>query len=146
MGAAFWNKTNTLKFIALAAADVEPREIARELGCKPKSIIQKLDRMAQNRVRKRGHVRMEVRAPEPVLVPVKLMQLTNTTCRWPLWQENTPEAQRLFCGADAPGVDKGLPYCREHTGAAYQKTNPDGRVQANYRPYYPGEGRLKETR
>lgn len=140
----FWNKTNTLKLIELAAADVPTLEIGKKLGCRPKLVVGKLDRMAQCRTRKR--VRVEVRAPEPVLVSVKLMQLTDTTCRWPLWQENTPEAQRFFCGAEAPGVDKGQPYCKEHHKLAYQRTNPDGRVQANYRPYVPGEGRAVRSR
>lgn len=143
MGVAFWNKTNTMKLIEMAAVDTDPAEIAKALGSTRKLIIGKLDRMAQHR--KPGRVRLRARAPKPV-PGLTLMDLTNTTCRWPLWQENTPGAQRFFCGAYTPGIDHAQPYCKEHTKKAYQRTNPDGRVQANYRPYYPGEGRFKETR
>lgn len=132
-----WNKTNTRKLIELAAADISTFEISKSLGIKPKLIVGKLERMAQSRTHKR--VPVEVRArPQRVL----LGDLDEHTCRWPLWEADAPETKRFFCGA---WVD-GHVYCATHEKLAYQRTNPDGRVQANYKPYYPGEGRFKETR
>lgn len=50
--------------------------------------------------------------------PIGLMDLTNTTCRWPV--SETPEGEHLFCGAPAdPSWER--PYCAFHEPLA---TNP----------------------
>ncbi|HEY8214688.1 MAG TPA: GcrA family cell cycle regulator [Methylocystis sp.] len=43
---------------------------------------------------------------------VELVELTNATCRWPLWRGDEP---RLFCGAHGADFSAGLPYCAEHS-------------------------------
>jgi hypothetical protein len=54
--------------------------------------------------------------PAPNSKPVDLMGLTNATCRWPLWSDESPE--RLYCGAPEADMGNGVPYCPYHTAAA----------------------------
>jgi GcrA cell cycle regulator len=50
--------------------------------------------------------------------PCCLLDLTNETCRWPLWNE-APDAPRLFCGAAEAKLHEGMPYCAEHARLAF---------------------------
>jgi GcrA cell cycle regulator len=50
--------------------------------------------------------------------PCCLIDLTNETYRWPLWNE-APDAPRLFCGAADAKLQEGMPYCAEHARLAF---------------------------
>jgi GcrA cell cycle regulator len=64
--------------------------------------------------------------PEPQLldnvIPLgqrrSLLELTESTCRWPIGDPGSPEF--FFCGGQAVG---GLPYCPYHSRVAYQPAN-----------------------
>lgn len=47
--------------------------------------------------------------------PVTLMDLTNTTCRWPIGDPGTPEFR--FCGGPSNNI-AGRPYCAHHAAVA----------------------------
>lgn len=55
-----------------------------------------------------------------------LMELTNQTCRWPLWDDAKPE--HLFCGASGADLENKLPYCPHHSRMAYQPRKKVDRV------------------
>jgi hypothetical protein len=52
--------------------------------------------------------------------PVPITHLTEKTCRWPLWAQDTPSSLRMYCGAEAV---EGLAYCPHHGRLAYVKPN-----------------------
>jgi GcrA cell cycle regulator len=63
--------------------------------------------------------------PEPAVVIVPgvdyrctILELSDNSCRWPLWQFDTPHAGRLYCGAPGASVSGGVPYCRLHAKRA----------------------------
>jgi GcrA cell cycle regulator len=60
-------------------------------------------------------------APEPVpATAIGIFELTENTCRWPLWNNDTPAHQRVYCGGKNI---EGLPYCGAHCRIAY--TGPE---------------------
>jgi GcrA cell cycle regulator len=54
----------------------------------------------------------------PMTEPVTIMELRESTCRWPLGDPASPEFR--YCGGDSP-IGEG-PYCRYHSRIAYQPT------------------------
>lgn len=46
-----------------------------------------------------------------------IYELTNKTCRLPLWNIGTPHEERLYCGVPDADVSNGRPYCRAHTAS-----------------------------
>ena len=57
--------------------------------------------------------------PEPLVIPgkdytVTIDELTDGTCRYPLWRTGTPHNERFYCGAPGASFSVGLPYCRRH--------------------------------
>lgn len=52
--------------------------------------------------------------PAPNSKPVDLMGLTNTTCRWPITDDNP----HMFCGALEADLNEGRAYCAIHTAFA----------------------------
>src|SRR6478752_4126328 len=40
--------------------------------------------------------------------PADIWQLTNSSCRYPLWRDSEPISQKFYCGGEAV---EGLPYC-----------------------------------
>ena len=56
--------------------------------------------------------------PEPPRGPVKLIDATSRTCRWPLWGETDGFSSDFpVCGADRV---PGLAWCSEHVKRAFQ--------------------------
>ena len=41
--------------------------------------------------------------------------LTNCSCRYPLWDSSTRHPDRRYCGFPTASVSAGVPYCRRHT-------------------------------
>jgi GcrA cell cycle regulator len=69
-----------------------------------------------------------------------LLQLTNTSCRWPFGSPGTPNFH--FCGASGADVERSIPYCARHMRRAYCDavvTNqaPASRDEAGFRPGRP---------
>ena len=66
---------------------------------------------------------------EDVVVPrsegVTIMELRESTCRWPLGDPATPEFR--YCGGRAIS---GLPYCVHHSQLAYQPAAERKRLRA----------------
>jgi len=63
--------------------------------------------------------------PEPAIVIVPgvdyrctIDKLSDTSCRWPMWQTGTPHPERLYCGVPSASVSAGVPYCRLHAKRA----------------------------
>jgi hypothetical protein len=59
-------------------------------------------------------------APKPAGGPVTIFNLSETTCRWPLWPSttrplHTPVETLMYCGDP---VSEPSPYCRKHRDAA----------------------------
>lgn len=51
----------------------------------------------------------------PMCEPITIMELRESTCRWPLGDPATPEFR--YCGGQSP---IGTPYCTYHSRVAYQ--------------------------
>lgn len=54
----------------------------------------------------------------PMSNPITIMELKETTCRFPLGDPSTPDFR--YCGGKS---DAGIPYCPFHTRIAYQPAN-----------------------
>jgi hypothetical protein len=46
-----------------------------------------------------------------------LLDLTDTTCRWPMWDDDTPVLDKTYCGGTTL---KGQSYCPHHQARAYK--------------------------
>lgn len=119
------------------AANRSQAEIAAELGVTRNAVAGKISRLGLKhsptlqkprapRVRPPSPVRTTpMRKPPPIaasaLPPeepfdgagISLVDLTNTTCRWPHGDEVI-----LFCGAEGTDCNGGRPYCAAHTRMA----------------------------
>lgn len=104
--------------------------IAKELGVGRGVVAGRIDRMGLP-LRGKGRSEVSKRRPDPKPKPfipsgplIALMDLTATTCRWPIGHVGEPDFG--FCGAQA---DEGCPYCANHRRIAYRPTPPvRGRV------------------
>jgi len=69
--------------------------------------------------RRRSAARIR-RAKPPVAKATQhktLLELTNTTCRWPHGRPGTEKF--FFCGAPEADLEQGIPYCARHMRRAY---------------------------
>jgi GcrA cell cycle regulator len=64
-----------------------------------------------------------------------LMELTNTSCRWPIGNPGAPNFH--FCGAPGADLERGIAYCARHTRRAYCDA-----VIANQAPAWRRKSRL----
>jgi GcrA cell cycle regulator len=72
--------------------------------------------------RRRRRTKYKKRTPiSPVPAPVRqyksLLELTNTTCRWPHGRPGTDRF--FFCGVPEADLERGIPYCPLHMQRAY---------------------------
>ncbi len=71
------------------------------------------------------------RPEEEVVIPmserVTLMELRESTCRWPIGDPTTPEFR--FCGGPSPVG--GGPYCAYHARVAYQPSQERRRIRVD---------------
>ena len=59
----------------------------------------------------------DIAAPAPARQYKSLLELTNSTCRWP---HGRPGTERFFfCGAPEADLERGIPYCALHMQRAY---------------------------
>jgi GcrA cell cycle regulator len=105
--------------------------IARDLGTTRNAVIGKAGRL---KLSAKSAPKSVARQPVPITAPssppsadplarpsrrkriYRLVDLTNYTCRWPLW--NSDAEPRIFCGLSA-SLENGRPYCAKHTRMAY---------------------------
>lgn len=112
----------------------------KDRSYKDRSATQRLANIVKVRSPSNGGARVEpviVREPDPDLeeynaaIPQEqrctLMQLTDTTCRFPCG--DVGDSDFFFCGAAVPSEDT---YCRYHARVAYQPYRPPAP-----RPYHP---------
>lgn len=45
---------------------------------------------------------------------IDIMELTNDTCRWPLWADRGPIERHIYCGDPVDQSKKECPYCPVH--------------------------------
>jgi GcrA cell cycle regulator len=55
--------------------------------------------------------------PQPIRQHRTLLELTNTTCRWPHGRPGV--GNFFFCGAPEADLERGIPYCARHMLRAY---------------------------
>jgi len=69
--------------------------------------------------RRRGGGRAKRAMPLPTKAVQRktLLELTNTTCRWPHGRPGTEKF--FFCGAPEADLERGIPYCARHMRRAY---------------------------
>lgn len=59
-------------------------------------------------------------APDDISCPlVSLSELTNETCRFPMWTGDTPTSDKFYCGAPEADLASGCPYCLHHARIAF---------------------------
>lgn len=44
-----------------------------------------------------------------------ILQLNDRTCRWPMWDDETPASEKFYCGTPEAAIGQGRPYCAYHT-------------------------------
>lgn len=44
-----------------------------------------------------------------------ILDLSESTCRYPIWDVGTPHSQRLYCGAPGASFSQDIPYCHRHS-------------------------------
>jgi len=62
--------------------------------------------------------------PEPPLDPLHdyrctIVELTDRTCRFPLWPTDARHAERLYCGVPRASHAAGMPYCPRHAAVVW---------------------------
>lgn len=68
--------------------------------------------------------------PAPVIDPLTLehqlhfMSAENHHCHWPLWGDDTPFAEKFFCGTGGCDVNERRPYCGPHTRMSVNPLQP----------------------
>jgi GcrA cell cycle regulator len=70
--------------------------------------------------------RQESSAPAVLSRHKSLLDLTNTTCRWPHGRPGT--ARFFFCGASGADLEAGIPYCAQHMRRAYRSATSGGKT------------------
>ena len=78
-------------------------------------------RSANPRIRRRHAIRaVAVKKAKPKIIAdhdysCTIYDLSDCSCRYPLWGLQTPHAQRFYCGIPQASVAAGSPYCERHT-------------------------------
>ena len=132
-----WNAEQMTRLEHLYRDGFSFREIAADIGVTRNAVIGKVHRMQlptrdvilqtkpvvvrppkPRRVRQRTFFKVSTPEPEPdpaVDYKCIITELTDTTCRYPLWTtESLPFAVKFYCGAPGAELSVGQPYCRKH--------------------------------
>jgi hypothetical protein len=120
-----WTSNNQIELKELANSGLTARNISIKLTSrwqKPVTRNMVIGRMNRTDVEFTHTIKLQSRRVRKRIKLVKLgipiTELTFTTCRWPLWPEQTQE--HLYCGATKV---KGSPYCCEHNRLAIPHGN-----------------------
>ena len=107
----------------LVAQDFSAGRIAVMLGVSRNAVIGKIKRLRLNwPLDKNRHQAPPKTPPAPIMnvevqgEPCLIMDLSNETCRWPLWHNDGPH---FYCGRLDADQKNGCPYCRKHRRIAY---------------------------
>ncbi len=96
-----------------------PKPTSAQPRRKPRPAAKPVDKTANRKV---SVLAIEDFIVEPLTLPdqrgMKLHELTNTTCRWPLGPTLAPA--ELYCGATQADLSGDRPYCPFHTRKARQ--------------------------
>lgn len=137
-----WTDERIEQLKTLWAEGMSAGEIAREMGITRNAVLGKKDRLGLSKRRggyanpapdkvekrlRRRRMNFSPQAPrllkaptyiephvEKPVRPVTLLELNETTCRWPIGDPQ--DADFVFCGARP---ETGLPYCSKHCRMAY---------------------------
>lgn len=135
-----WNDETSGELQRLYRRGLSFTEIANTMGVSRNAAIGKAHRMqlparqidvptevgkaAKVRLHRIRTVQAEVAAPPARPPPIVLddvdytcpiYELSNATCRWPMWQFDTPHEQRFYCGHPSADFYSGRPYCLRHS-------------------------------
>jgi GcrA cell cycle regulator len=144
-----WNEERTGRLESLYHEGLSFTEIAADIGVSRSAAIGKAHRMhlpkrdaaAQYRAyvattsrpgkgRRRDAVRVQPPLkPAPVIIPdhdysCTIIELTDTTCRFPLWGVGDEHPKRRYCGRPGASLSSGAPYCRRCSRLAWPQHNP----------------------
>ena len=139
MDTIIWNEDRMERLEELYRGGKSFALIAAEIGTSRNSVIGKAHRM---RLPKRDVIAQQSRAPRPpppvkpvrirkravvmdkppnrpVAIPghdysCTIIELVDASCRYPLWEFNTPHEGRRYCGIPEAMVCVGVSYCRGH--------------------------------
>jgi GcrA cell cycle regulator len=134
-----WTAENIAKLRLLWAGHVSTAEIGRQIGKTKNAVVGKAHRLSLRSrpspilrgVTPKPPAMRRLRAGEAVLpqlesvtqiapalpeMPFPVALPSSRKCQWPLWGNDTPRAEKEFCGERAV---IGRPYCRVHCHRAY---------------------------
>jgi GcrA cell cycle regulator len=80
------------------------------------TIAEQNDSLARRRARPR-RIKTQEPAPREAKRGKSLLELTNTSCRWPFGHPGSKKFH--FCGAAGADLERGIPYCARHMQRAY---------------------------
>ena len=135
MQASCWSDERQTRLATLVKAGKSFSLIANELGVTRSAAIGKAHRMklpsrtpTECLQRPRSAVRKKrERARAAVVKKIKpaiiashnyrcsIIELTNETCRYPLWPTGAPHSERFYCGVPQADIAAGVPYCEQHS-------------------------------
>ena len=134
-----WNPTRMQQLEQLYRKGLCFRLIAEEIGVSRSAAIAKSHRMRlpkrepppskplirnppRRRLRREASLRVQpmIESNWPKIDPGQdysctICELTDVTCRYPLWPTSAPHSERRYCGRPQASVSTGVPYCRHHS-------------------------------
>ena len=133
-----WNEDRMGKLETLYRDGWSCAMIGREIGVSKNAVVGKSHRMKLPRRRVITHqikqakgnyptrrrssrtAVMKKKAPPPLIDPDRnyscsILDLNNTTCRYPVWPTGAPLAEQFYCGVPGADYSAGLPYCKHHS-------------------------------
>lgn len=121
----FWNDQREAALREDVQAGLSASLIGTRLGCTKGTVIGKVRRMGLHLKGVRGgnmktgkrRQRSQPNFSFAAQTGVTLLELNNTTCRWPIGEVGQPDFH--FCGGPAE-LDAGRPYCDAHSALAYR--------------------------
>jgi len=132
-----WNEQRSERLQTLYDKGLSFTQIAADMGCTRNAAIGKA-----HRLNLRARETMVVKKPPPrvcrVVIAIKkvfavaakkteeaaptkdyrckIIELTDVTCRFPMWGFDAPlHGERFYCGAPGAEFSTGRPYCLKHT-------------------------------
>ena len=113
--------------LGLSRPDASPARVTRVRAAERERLPRGGGNMADRVARQRRIAELVAAKPEKITAPIafdpahrrELIDLENCHCRYPLWSDGTPFAEKFFCGSPEANLHKGIPYCRGHSVVAF---------------------------
>lgn len=120
-----WSPDKTRKLVELISSGVTFTTIAEALGITRNAAIGKSKRLGLNKpILVEG---VKVHKPRQLKPPtgegIPFIQLTNYTCRFPLWGDKAKHYEKFYCGATHANMTAGKPYCPWHAKRCSHRGN-----------------------